>query len=133
MHSRKKSSKNWFNTNCVNAKNDFKRARYNFNRNKTNENRILSTRVRTKYMYDKVKEKAYNMYKIRQAKKVSNLAKYQPRQFWKKIENLKDAPLKADNLNFESLFNILKAYLARISRAVKMTTIFHRTTSPTLT
>jgi hypothetical protein len=44
------------------------------------------------YMYDKVKKKAYNTYKIRQAKKFSNLAKSQPRQFWKKIENLKDAP-----------------------------------------
>ena len=72
-HSTKRVNKNneWFDENCQKAKRDFKNARNNFNRMKTDETRSLSfTRARTRY--NRTKQKAKKKFKIKEGNRINN-------------------------------------------------------------
>ena len=74
----------WFDENCYTSKQDFKTARKVFTRNKTNENRTSFVKARTKY--NRARQKAKKRYKYNEGKKLENIAKKQPRKFWKSLK-----------------------------------------------
>lgn len=98
----------WFDNNCQNAKQEFKTARNNFNRMKTDETRINFTRARTKY--NRVKRKAKAKFKIKEGQRINNLAKKQPRKFWKNIKStFKKSSENSTSLTVEDLHDHFKS------------------------
>lgn len=77
-------NKEWFDENCKNAKRDFTHARNVFNRARNDQSRINFTQARTKY--NRVKRKAQYNYKIKEGQRLNDLAKKDPRKFWKTIK-----------------------------------------------
>lgn len=97
-----KINKKWFDANCQNAKREFKTARNFFNRNKTDQSRINFITARTKY--NKIKQKALRNYKLKEGGRLNDLAKKEPRNFWKKIKkSYKKNAINADSLTVEKL------------------------------
>ena len=88
----KRKQSPWFNENCKNAQKDFARTRNKFLKNKTDVNRHAFVKHRTKY--NRVKSKAKQLYKINEGKKLSDLAKRQPKRFWKKIKSFRKSKKK---------------------------------------
>ena len=70
-HSTKQVNKNneWFDENCQKAKRDFKNARNNFNRMKTDEAQLSFTRARTRY--NRTKQKAKKKFKIKEGNRIN--------------------------------------------------------------
>ena len=94
----------WFDSDCYRAKQDFKVARNAFIRNKTDANRNVFTKCRTKY--NRLKYKAKRAYKIREGKRLSSLARNQPRYFWKELNKYSknNKSLDTQNIDIEDLF-----------------------------
>jgi hypothetical protein len=67
------------------AKKEFKMARNFCLRNKTYKNRIQFTKIRT--IYNLIQKKAKPNFRINEAKRLEEIAKTQPRTFWKSIKN----------------------------------------------
>ena len=109
-HSTKRVNKNneWFDENCQKAKRDFKNARNNFNRMKTDETRLSFTRARTRY--NRTKQKAKKKFKIKEGNRINNLAKKQPREFWKNIKATYQKPREnANSLTLDDLHDYFKS------------------------
>ena len=70
----------WFNADCHQAKHNFKTARNIFKRNKTDENRIAFANARTKY--NKTRQKEKQSFKMKEGRRIEQIAKSQPRKFW---------------------------------------------------
>ena len=79
------SSNKWFDKDCSEARNEFKQARNIFVRNKNSTNRKSFVTARTKY--NRTKSRAKQRLKIKEGKNICNLAKKQPKKFWKSIIN----------------------------------------------
>ena len=72
-------------------------------KDKTDSNRQLFTRARTKYNY--AKKKAMNQYRINQGKILESMSKGKPRQFWKSIKKYyKQKSTSNTNISIDSLF-----------------------------
>lgn len=74
----------WFNQQCSEAKTEFKKARNTFLRHKNTINRQTFVSARTKF--NRIKRIAKRNFKIKEGKNVCNMAKKQPRKFWKAIK-----------------------------------------------
>ena len=57
---------------------------YIFKRNKTDENIIAFAKARTKY--NKARQKAKHSFKIKECQRLEQIAKSQPRKFWKSLK-----------------------------------------------
>lgn len=98
----------WFDAQCFEARKEFKRARNLFNRNKTDDTRTSFVTARTHY--NKIKKKAKNKFKIEEGRRINNLAKSQPRKFWKNIKNtFKNNDDKAETLTVDELRDHFKS------------------------
>ena len=82
----------WFDEECHSAKTDFNRAKRLFSRNRSQQNRINFTKCRSKS--NKIKRRAKTKYKRNEGQKISNMAKSNPKAFWK---NLKKYTANAKN------------------------------------
>ena len=80
-----KNRNKWFNIECAEAQNDFKRKRNTYLKDKNAINRENFVQARTKY--NKVKRNAKYKYKIQEGKNLCKKAKTQPKQFWKSIKD----------------------------------------------
>lgn len=75
----------WFNNECYRAKYEFTKARNIFNKNKSADNRNSFIRKRTRY--NNIKKKNMSRFKINEGRRLENIAKAQPRTFWKSLKN----------------------------------------------
>lgn len=83
-------------------------ARNIFNRTKTADARINFTRARTRY--HRVKKKAKNKFKREEGQRIKELAKKQPRQFWKNIKSQFQRPNENPTLlTADDLYNHFKS------------------------
>lgn len=74
----------WFDELCFSAKQEFKTSRNIFLQNKNDENRTTFTRARTKY--NRARKKAKQKFKMKEGQRLGNIAKTQPKNFWKSIK-----------------------------------------------
>lgn len=99
-----KVNREWFDENCVSAKHEFTTARNRFNRDKNEQTRLNFIQARTSY--NRVKRKAYQAYKIKEGRRINNLAKSNPRKFWKNINRTyKKSSPTPDSLTVDELYN----------------------------
>jgi hypothetical protein len=102
-----KENKKWFDQSCYNSKREFKTARNLFNRSRDNESRCNFVRCRTRY--NKIKRRAKYNFRVREGKKINDLAKKEPRKFWKKIKkSVKKISPQADTLTTDNLYDHFK-------------------------
>lgn len=73
----------WFDNSCKTAKQNFNRAKREYTRNRSDINRLNLTRCRSKL---KAKQRAKAIFKFEEGKRVENLAKSNPKNFWKEIK-----------------------------------------------
>lgn len=100
--SKKPVNKEWFNANCINAKREFTSARNLFNRDKNDQTRLNFTRARTRN--NRVKKKAKQNHKIKEGRRINDLAKTEPRKFWKNVKkSYKKTTAEADSSNVEDM------------------------------
>ena len=93
----------WFDENCRLLKSQFKKARNEFVKRRTDENRHLFTHARTKYNY--AKKKAKNKHKIKEGQKLQSISKTHPKKFWKSIKKCyKKKTNSSNNITVDSLF-----------------------------
>ena len=76
----------WFDESCYISKQEFKTARNLFSRNKTNDNRNLFVKARTKY--NSARQRAKRRFKFNEGKRLENIARKQPRKFWKSLKSV---------------------------------------------
>ena len=97
-----------------NAKQEFKSARNIFNRLKTDESQINFTRARTKY--NRIKRNAKTKLKTKEGQRINNLAKKQPRKFWKNIKSVfKKSSKNPASLTVEDLYDHFKSMFGEVS------------------
>ena len=82
---KKKSNDAWFDENCANAKREFSTARNAFNRTRTDQSRTNFAHARTRYNHAKTKAK--RKFRIKEGRRINNLATSQPREFWKNVNS----------------------------------------------
>ena len=99
-----KNRNKWFNVECAEAQNDFKRKRNTYLKDKNAINRENFVQARTKY--NKVKRNAKYKYKIQEGKNLCKKAKTQPKQFWKSIKDkFKKKSNQSETLTANDLLN----------------------------
>ena len=76
----------WFDESCYTSKKEFKTARNLFSRDKSYENRTSFVKARTKYR--RARQKAKKRFRYDEGKKIENIAKKQPRKFWKSLKSV---------------------------------------------
>ena len=81
----KRTDKKWFDAACRDAQCEFKAARNTFNCNKNDDTRIQFTRACTNYNRIK-KKKTRQSFRMREGRRLNDLAKTEPRKFWKNIK-----------------------------------------------
>ncbi|MEW8544930.1 MAG: reverse transcriptase family protein, partial [Candidatus Thiodiazotropha sp.] len=74
----------WFDEQCHTAKRDFNRAKRLFSHDRSQQNRVNFTKCRSKF--NRIKRKAKNKFKRNEGKKISNMAKSNPKAFWKNLK-----------------------------------------------
>ena len=103
-----KAKNPWFNDKCCNARNDFKRARNTFLKCKSDVNRQIFVSMRSKY--NKIKRLAKKEFKIKEGQEMCNMAKSNPKQFWKSVKKkLSSSKIQSDNLTAIDLFEHFKS------------------------
>ena len=103
-----KAKNPWFNDKCSNARNDFKRARNTFLKCKSDVNRQIFVSMRSKY--NKIKRLAKKEFKIKEGQEMCNMAKSNPKQFWKSVKKkLSSSKIQSDNLTAIDLFEHFKS------------------------
>ncbi|MES9880358.1 MAG: reverse transcriptase family protein [Sedimenticola sp.] len=103
-----KTSKPWYDHECIRAKHDFKRARNTFVKHMSDDNRKLFVKTRT--IYTRTKRKAKQRYKLREGERLCNIANKQPKQFWKEIKKLyaNKNTTPDDNIDVNDLYDHFK-------------------------
>ena len=97
----------WFNNDCKIAKREFKTARNTFLRDKNDAKRKVFVKTRTKY--NRVKRLAKNKFKRSEGKVVSELAKSNPKKFWKSIKKrYKNKSPQSDTLSAQDFLDHFK-------------------------
>ena len=93
----------WFDNCCKTAKQNFNRAKHEYSRNRTDANRVNLTRCRSKL--NKTKRRAKAIFKFEEGKRVENLAKSNPKSFWKEIKKFtKKKSKSSDTVTAEDFF-----------------------------
>ena len=93
----------WFDENCVYARREFIEARNKYLKSKNDANRVLFTQARTRYNH--CKRKAKSKYKLNEGKRVCDLAKSKPREFWSNInKHIKSKRQSSDTLTSDDFF-----------------------------
>ena len=96
------TNKKWFDATCRDAQTNFKAARNRFNPDRNDSSRIQFTRART--YYNRAKNKAQQRFRISEGQWINNLAKSEPRRFWKNIKkSYKKTNAEADKLDVKDL------------------------------
>ena len=75
-----------FDNTCKTAKQNFNRAKHSYARCRSDQNKLNLTRCRTSL--NKAKRRAQANYKFEKGKRVQNLARMNPKQFWKDIKKV---------------------------------------------
>ena len=97
-----KVNREWFDESCARAKRGFTIARNRYNRDKNEQTRLNFTEARTSY--NRVKKKAYQTYKIKEGRRINNLAKTDPCKFWKNIKkSYEKSTSTSDSLTVDDL------------------------------
>ena len=100
----KKTKPKWFDEECFRKKQEFKKARNKFVKNKTDENRTAFTKSRT--IYNKVRQRAKIRHKISEGQRLGNIAKTQPKKFWKSLKKSINKSKHINNdIKIEDLYN----------------------------
>ena len=100
----KKTKPKWFDEECFRKKQEFKKARNKFVKNKTDENRTAFTKSRT--IYNKVRQRAKIRHKISEGQRLGNIAKTQPKKFWKSLKKSINKSKHTNNdIKIEDLYN----------------------------
>lgn len=103
----------WFDWKCHEAKQEFKKARNAFKRNKSNDNRLLFTRARTKY--NKIRRSKKYKFKVNEGQRLENIAKTQPKKFWKTLKKCsKKSDNKSNEVKIEDLYDHFNTLLGQI-------------------
>ena len=102
-----KPKKRWFDDKCIQAMNEFKRARNQFLKNKSDVNRQTFVLLRSKYNKNTAKKK----FKIKEGQEVCSMAKSKPKQFWKTIKKkiINSKAVKSGTLTVADLFEHFKS------------------------
>lgn len=96
-------NKSWFDHKCYDDKKKFKCLRNKYNRSKTITDRNIFIHARA--IYNKTKRIAYRRYRKREGIRINNLAKTNPRKFWKEIRgNIRKNTNSADTLTKDDLY-----------------------------
>ena len=118
-HYKSKNCKNntktpkWFTDNCYNAKRDFINARNIFNKNKSTENRSNVVKMRTKY--NRIRQKAKYNHKKNEGQRLENIAKTQPKKFWKSVKKCYTKSKSSnEDITLEKLHDHFKTLLGDI-------------------
>ena len=101
--------KPWFDEKCNEARNQFKQARNQFLKNKSDINRQNFISSRSKY--NRAKSSAKKKIKIKEGQEVCNMAKSKPKQFWKTIKKkfTNSKSVQSDSLTVDDLFHHFKS------------------------
>lgn len=101
------SQNKWFNQQCSEAKTEFKRARNTFLKRKNITNRNFFVSARTKY--NRIKRNAKQKFKMKEGKNICDMAKKQPRKFWKALKRTyKSKSMQSETLTAEDLLSHFK-------------------------
>ena len=102
-----KERKPWFNARCSEARDEFVQARKKFKRCKTNENRQHFMDKRSNY--NKIKQREKRIFMRNEGKKISSLARVEPKQFWKTIKRqYNNEILESESLNSNDIYEAFK-------------------------
>jgi hypothetical protein len=93
----------WFNSQCLESKLTFKKARNLFLRNKTLENKLNF--LNYKREYNKIKKKTKKLYNRKEGDRISNLAKSNPKEFWKNIKKQFKRNTSNPDIHIDDMFN----------------------------
>ena len=111
-------SNNWFNEECSEAKKEFKQARNSFLRHKSVINRQRFIAMRTKY--NRIKCKAKQKYKIKEGLNICDMAKKQPKKFWKTLrKKFKTKSRESETLTADELMNHFKTVFGNDNEILK--------------
>ena len=99
----------WFDEKCNEARNQFKHARNQFLKNKSDINRQNFISSRSKYI--RTKSTAKKKIKMKEGQEVCNMAKSKPKQFWKTIKKkfTYSKSVQSDSLTVDDLFHHFKS------------------------
>ena len=99
----------WFDNKCIQARNEFKRARNQFLKSKSDASRQHFVTLRSQY--NKIKNKAKNQFKIKEGQEICSIAKSKPKQFWKTIKKhyVNSKTVNADTLTAADLLEHFKS------------------------
>ena len=93
----------WFDENCASKRREFIQTRNKFLKTKNDANRVLFTRARTQY--NRCKRKAKMKFKSSEGKRVCDLAKSKPREFWANInKHIKSRKQSSETLTVDDFF-----------------------------
>ena len=99
--------KPWFNAECLLTRKEFNRARNLYIRNKNEENRI--SLIDKKHIYIETIRRNKSKFKSSEGKRISNLAKTNPKSFWKHIKStFRNKSLNPTNIKMDELFQHFK-------------------------
>lgn len=102
----------WFDESCFTSKQEFKTARNLFSHNKSTENRTSFVKARTKY--NRARYRAKTRFKYNEGKKLENIAKTQPRKFWKSLKKCYKKPQTGNNnIKIDELYNHFNTLLSQ--------------------
>ena len=102
-----KTTNEWFDESCSNARSDFNVARNAFNRVRNDETRRNFTRTRTRY--NKVKKKAKQQFKLKEGQRISKLAKRDSQILENIPQTFKNKRDEADSLSIDDLYAYFKS------------------------
>lgn len=102
----------WFDDKCRTAKQEFIKARNTFTKNKSDENRITFSNLRTKY--NRTRQNAKRRFKVNEGKRLESIAKSEPRKFWKSLKKGYNKPKPKNNdIKIENLFDHFNTLLGQ--------------------
>ena len=85
-------------------KQEFIKARNKFIKNKIDENRTAFTKSRT--IYNKIRQRANTRYRINEGQRLENIAKTQPKTFWKSLKkSINKSKPNSGEIKIEDLYN----------------------------
>ena len=93
----------WFNDSCRSDKTNFNRAKHAFTQNRSQQNRVNFVKSRSKF--NKTKRRAKMQFKSHEGEKIADMAKSNPRGFWKKLKQYsKSSKPCSENLSANEFF-----------------------------
>ena len=103
----------WFDEKCYTAKQEFRNARNIFTKNKTDETRTAFVKTRTKY--NRVRQIAKRRFKLNEGQRLENIAKLQPKKFWKSIKRCYTKPASKNiDVDMKDLYNHFNTLLGQV-------------------